>query len=143
MSKQKNQLKSSSYLDLVKQYPLLPITSDREEVAAKTLIEDLYEIEDSQGLTEEQKKYFDVLIILLEKYESQKKNKSVPDIYGVDLLKVLIKESRLRQKDLVSIFRTESIVSEILKKKGRKLTVEHIQKLADYFKCSPSAFFPR
>ncbi|NEQ86069.1 MAG: helix-turn-helix domain-containing protein, partial [Moorea sp. SIO2I5] len=48
----------------------------------------------------------------------------------------------LRQQDLVSIFKTKSIVSMILSGK-RNLTVEHIQKLADYFKCSPYAFFPR
>ncbi|RUT08934.1 hypothetical protein DSM106972_009870 [Dulcicalothrix desertica PCC 7102] len=65
----------------------------------------------------------------------------VPDIYGVELLKVLIQELDLKQKDLVPIFKTESIVSDVLNGK-RKLTVEHIQKLAELFKVSPAVFFP-
>lgn len=54
---------------------------------------------------------------------------------------VLIEESSVRQKDLVPIFKTESIVSDVLKGK-RKLTVEHIQKLGEFFNVSPAEFFP-
>jgi hypothetical protein len=54
---------------------------------------------------------------------------------------VLIAEQNLRQKDLVPIFKTESIVSDMLHH-WRKLTVEHIQKLADFFHVSPAVFFP-
>ena len=56
------------------------------------------------------------------------------------MLKVLIEERNLRQKDLVSIFKTESIVSEILNQK-RGLTVEHIQNLSQFFNVSPAVFF--
>lgn len=140
-----DQLKSSSYLDLVKELPLAPITCETEKVAAENLISILYEIEEEhQVLTEEQDKYLATLNILLEEYRSRNKKPLIPDIYGVDLLKVLIKENRLRQKDLVSIFKTESILSEILHgKKGRKLTLEHIEKLAEYFKIPSSAFLSR
>jgi HTH-type transcriptional regulator / antitoxin HigA len=65
----------------------------------------------------------------------------LPDISGVELLEVLIAEQNLRQKDLVPIFKTESIVSDVLHGR-RKLTVEHIQKLADFFHVSPAVFFP-
>ncbi|WP_017740628.1 hypothetical protein [Scytonema hofmannii] len=50
-------------------------------------------------------------------------------------------ELNLRQKDLVPIFKMESIVCHGLNGK-RKLTLEHIQKLADYFHVSPTVFFP-
>jgi HTH-type transcriptional regulator / antitoxin HigA len=53
----------------------------------------------------------------------------------------LIEGTNLKQKDLVPIFKTESIVSEVLKGK-RKLTVEHIQKLGEFFNISPAVFFP-
>jgi HTH-type transcriptional regulator / antitoxin HigA len=56
-------------------------------------------------------------------------------------LKALIAERKLRQKDLVPIFKTESIVSDILHQK-RQLTVRHIQQLAEFFQISPAAFFP-
>ncbi|AOW99404.1 hypothetical protein BJP34_07990 [Moorena producens PAL-8-15-08-1] len=129
-----------SYLDLVKEHPLLPIMSEAEEEAAKNLINLLLDLEASVELTEEQDSYLATLTVLLHDY--QRKKPLIPDIHGIDLLKLLIKEHGLRQQDLVSIFKTKSIVSMILSGK-RNLTVEHIQKLADYFKCSPSAFFPR
>ena len=48
--------------------------------------------------------------------------------------------NNLRQKDLVPIFGTESIVSEVLHGK-RQLTVEHIEKLSQRFNLSPAVFF--
>ncbi|WP_293157294.1 MULTISPECIES: transcriptional regulator [unclassified Microcoleus] len=74
-------------------------------------------------------------------YEYEQTLEPIPDIYGVELLKALIEEFELRQKDLVAIFKTESIVSDILREK-RQLTTEHIQKLAEFFYVSPAAFFP-
>jgi HTH-type transcriptional regulator/antitoxin HigA len=62
--------------------------------------------------------------------------------YHPELLKILIEERNLKQKDLTFVFKTESIVSDILKGK-RKLNKEHIQKLADFFNISPAVFFPR
>ncbi|HEY9299418.1 MAG TPA: transcriptional regulator, partial [Phormidium sp.] len=62
-------------------------------------------------------------------------------IYGVELLKVLIEEFVLRQKDLVPIFKTESIVSDVLSGK-RQLTTRHIEELAKFFHVSPAVFFP-
>lgn len=75
-------------------------------------------------------------------FEYEQKSEPIPNIYGVQLLKVLITERQLQQKDLVSIFKTESIVSDILNGK-RQLTVRHIQELAHFFNLSPAVFFPQ
>ncbi|MEH1795280.1 helix-turn-helix domain-containing protein [Nostoc sp.] len=56
------------------------------------------------------------------------------------MLQALIAEFDLRQKDLIPIFKTESIVSEVLSGQ-RKLTVRHIAGLAEFFRISPAAFF--
>jgi HTH-type transcriptional regulator/antitoxin HigA len=48
----------------------------------------------------------------------------------------------LRQKDVVPIFGSESIVSEVLHKK-RNLNKTHIEKLSKRFHVSPAVFFPR
>jgi HTH-type transcriptional regulator/antitoxin HigA len=74
-------------------------------------------------------------------YEYEHSTEPIPDIYGVELLKVLMEERGLRQRDLVPIFKTESIVFDILKNR-RQLTTKHIQELADFFHISPAAFFP-
>ncbi len=57
-------------------------------------------------------------------YEYEEKYVSIPDLSGVDLLKALINKLGLQKKDLVPIFKTESIVSAVLNGK-RKSTVEH------------------
>lgn len=75
-------------------------------------------------------------------YEYEQQQEPIPDIYGVELLKSLIEDNELRQKDLVSIFKTESIVSDILNGK-RELTKRHIEELAQFFHVSPAVFFPR
>lgn len=140
MTHEKQKKTPKRYLELVKEYPLLPIASDAEAAGALDLTNSLLDLEAAEGLTPEQDDYLAALTVLLNAYQSERKQ--VPDIHGIALLKVLIKERGLRQKDLVDVFKTESIVSAILSGK-RSLTVEHIQKLADHFECSPAAFFPR
>lgn len=95
---------------------------------------------DRGELSPEESDYLNVLGTLVFDYEQ--KTISIPDIYGVELLKVLITERQLRQKDLVPIFKTESIVSDILNEK-RQLTVRHIQELAQFFNLSPAVFLPQ
>ena len=56
------------------------------------------------------------------------------------LLRALMDANNLRQKDLVSVFGSEGIVSEILHKK-RALNKTHIEKLSKRFQISPALFF--
>jgi HTH-type transcriptional regulator/antitoxin HigA len=48
--------------------------------------------------------------------------------------------NQLKQKDLLDIFGTPSIISEVLGEK-RGLTVEHIRRLSRRFHVSPEVFF--
>jgi HTH-type transcriptional regulator/antitoxin HigA len=93
---------------------------------------------DKGDLTSEEVDFLDLLGTLV--YEYEEKHVHIPSLHGIELLKALIEESNLRQKDLVPVFKTESIVSEVLSGQ-RKLTVEHIQKLAEFFHIPPGAFF--
>jgi HTH-type transcriptional regulator / antitoxin HigA len=127
---------NTSYTNLLISFPPRPIKSEEDFEKTQVIVDKLL---DKGELTEEEQDYLFVLGMLIHEYEE--KQDLIPDIYGVELLKVLIEETNLKQKDLVSIFKTESIVSEILKGK-RKLTVEHIQKLGEFFKISPAVFFP-
>jgi HTH-type transcriptional regulator / antitoxin HigA len=47
---------------------------------------------------------------------------------------------KLRQKDLIDVFGTESIVSDVLNGK-RDLAKEHIRRLSKRFHVSPSVLF--
>ncbi len=128
--------KNTCYTNLLISFPPRPIKSEEDLEKTQVIVDNLL---DKGKLTEEEEDYLFVLGMLIHEYEE--KQDLVPDIYGVELLKVLIEEVNLKQKDLVPIFKTESIVSDVLKGK-RKLTVEHIQKLGKFFNVSPAVFFP-
>jgi HTH-type transcriptional regulator/antitoxin HigA len=57
----------------------------------------------------------------------------------VEVLKELMAANNLKQKDLLDVFGTPSIVSEILHGK-RKLTTEHIRRLSRRFHVSAGVF---
>ncbi|MEA5599201.1 transcriptional regulator [Rivularia sp. UHCC 0363] len=126
----------NNYTNLLISFPPRPIKTEEDLEKIQEIVDNLL---DKRELTEDEEDYLHLLGILIEEYEE--KQDLVPDIYGVELLKALIVESNLKQKDLIPIFKTESIVSDILKGK-RKMTVEHIQKSAELFHLSPAVFFP-
>ncbi|WP_235115652.1 helix-turn-helix domain-containing protein [Desmonostoc muscorum] len=123
------------YIELLKSFPPRPITSEEEFLATQKVIDSLI---DKGQLTLDEQDYLNVLGTLV--YEYEQKYHSIPDIHGVELLQALIAEFDLQQKDLIPIFKTESIVSEVLSGQ-RQLTVNHIGKLAEFFNISPAAFF--
>ena len=128
---------TDKYIQLLQQFPPRTISNDEELEATQVVIDELL---DRGELSPEESDYLNVLGTLVFDYEQ--KTISIPDIYGVELLKVLITERGLLQKDLVPIFKTESIVSDILNGK-RQLTLRHIQELAQFFNLSPAVFLPQ
>jgi HTH-type transcriptional regulator/antitoxin HigA len=88
--------------------------------------------------TSEEEKYAEVVMTLIEAYEEE--HHSIPDASPIEVLRTLMDAHDLLQKDLVSIFGSESIVSEVLHKK-RDLNKTHIAKLSKRFNVSPAVFF--
>jgi HTH-type transcriptional regulator / antitoxin HigA len=125
------------YIDLVNEFPPRPIRSKADFIAVQKVVDALL---DAGQLSSDRREYLNLLGIIIHEYEE--KIVEVPDIYGVDLLHVLVEEWGLKQKELVPIFKTESIVSAVLNGR-RQLTVEHIEKLSDFFHISPAVFFPK
>ncbi|MEL7226266.1 MAG: transcriptional regulator [Cyanobacteria bacterium P01_D01_bin.36] len=124
-----------SYTSLLLAFPPRPINTEEQFLATQNAIDDLI---DKGTLTEDEQDYLNLLGTLVASYEEQ--FVEIPDISGVEILKVLIEENNLRQKDLTPIFKTESIVSDVINHK-RNLTVEHIQALSKFFHISPAVFF--
>jgi HTH-type transcriptional regulator/antitoxin HigA len=75
---------------------------------------------------------------LVEAYEEE--HRCIPNASPVEVLRTLMDANDLRQKDLVPVFGSESIVSEVLHKK-RDLNKTHIEKLSKRFNVSPAVFF--
>jgi len=112
-----------------------PITSERQHEQYLSVLDKLAS---NPHPTTEEEKYAEVLLTLIEAYEEE--HHSIPDASPVEVLRALMEANGLRQKDLVPIFGSESIVSEVLHKK-RALNKTHIEKLSKRFHVSPAVFF--
>ncbi|HXY23917.1 MAG TPA: hypothetical protein VEI73_04655 [Candidatus Acidoferrum sp.] len=112
-----------------------PITSDRQHEEYLTVLDKLAS---KDNPTSEEEKYAEVLLTLIEAYEEE--HHFIPDASPLEVLRALMDANDLRQKDLVPIFGSESIVSEVLHKK-RGLNKTHIEKLSKRFRVSPAVFF--
>ena len=112
-----------------------PITSERQHQEYLSVLDQL----SAQELpTSEEEKYSEVLMTLVEAYEEE--HYPIPDASPLEVLRALMGAHNLRQKDLVPIFGSEGIVSEVLHKK-RELNKTHIEKLRARFRVSPAVFF--
>lgn len=80
----------------------------------------------------------ELLTLLIEDFEE--KHYGLKAASPVEVLNELMLANNLKQKDLVDVFGTPSIVSEVLSGK-RKLNAEHIRKLSRRFHISPELFF--
>ena len=89
------------------------------------------------NLTQDDRDYLNVLGTLV--YDYEQKHEPMPVLKGIALLKALMVEDNIQEKDLVDIFESESWVSEMMDGK-RELTASQIQKLAKFFHLSPVAF---
>src|SRR5437870_5059049 len=114
-----------------------PVTSERQHEEYLSVLDKLAS---KDNPTSEEEKYAEVLLTLIEAYEED--HHSIPDAPPVEVLRALMEANDLRQKDLVPIFGSESIVSEVLHKK-RGLNKTHIEKLSKRFRVSPAVFFSR
>ena len=112
-----------------------PITSDLQHEEYLSVLDKL--ASKDQPTTEEEK-YAQVLMTLIEVYEEE--HHLIPDASPLEVLRALMDANELRQKDLVPIFGSESIVSEVLHKK-RDLNKTPIEKLSARFHVSPAVFF--
>src|SRR6266853_878274 len=112
-----------------------PIASQRQREQYLSVLDKLASKENP---TREEEKYAEVLMTLIEAYEEQ--HHAIPDASPIEVLRALMDANDLHHKDLVPIFGSESIVSEVLHKK-RALNKNHIEKLSKRFNVSPAVFF--
>ncbi len=111
------------------------IRDERQNQAYVRLLEKLTS---KKSVTPAEEKLIELLAVLIEDFEA--KHFPVPEATPIAIIRHLMEAHGLRQKDLVSIFGTESIASEVLHGK-RELTKEHIRRLSARFGVSPAVFF--
>lgn len=112
-----------------------PITSARQHEEYLSVLDQLAA---KAHPTREEEEYAELLITLVEAYEDE--HYRIPDASPLEVLRALMEANNLRQKDLISVLGSESIVSEVLRGK-RNLNKAHIEKLSKRFRVSPAVFF--
>jgi HTH-type transcriptional regulator/antitoxin HigA len=126
---------AANYAALLSETRPQVIRDERQNQAYVRLLEKLTS---KKSVTRAEEKLIELLAVLIEDFEA--KHFRVPEATPVAIIRHLMEAHGLRQKDLVSIFGTESIASEVLHGK-RELTKEHIKRLSARFGVSPAVFF--
>lgn len=121
--------------EMIKQGAPHVIHSD-EELAEYTKA--LIELTAKADPTPEQEQAMELLTLLIERYESE--HYPVPDADPVDVLRFLLDQNGLSQRDIAAELGSESTVSLVLSRK-RRLNRDHIERLSRRFHVSPSVFF--
>jgi HTH-type transcriptional regulator/antitoxin HigA len=88
-------------------------------------------------LSQAERDLYDTLGVLIEDFE--KKAYKLRAAAPIKVIKELMAANGLKQKDLIGVFETASVASEVLKGK-RGLTTDHIRRLSKRFNISPAIF---
>ena len=124
---------TAAYKTLLAEAAPQTIRTEAENDAAIRMIEEL----EKGGAAE--RKLADLLTVLVEAFEEEHYPVS-RKVTPREILKELMEANGLKQKDMLDVFVTPSIVSEVLRGK-RNLTIHHIKKLSKRFHVSTDLFF--
>jgi len=125
-----------AYSALLKRFPPQVIRSEEQNEAYIRVLHDL-DLRCAEW-TSEERDLADLLALLIESYEEQ--HYALPRSSPLGAIEFLMDRHGLKQKDMVDVFGSASIVSEVMSGK-RELNKEHIRRLSERFCVSPELFF--
>ena len=127
---------SAEYSALLSKFPPKVIRTEEENESYTEILREFDRRSDTLTLAEQE--LAGLLTLLIEDFEE--KRFQLPRAEPVETLRFLMEQHGLAQKDLVDVFGTPSIISEILSGK-RELNREQIKRLSVRFQVSPELFF--
>lgn len=87
-------------------------------------------------MTAEQKSLADLLTLLIERYEQRC---DLGHAEPIEALRTLMEERGLRRRDLIEVFGSSSVASDVMNGK-RGISKQHARRLADFFHVPVSLF---
>ena len=111
------------------------IESQEELERTEKIIDTL--LSKGENLSPEEEKLLDLLSDLVERYEDE--HFPFPEVPPNEILKFLMEQNDLKQSDLLHIFGSSGITSEVVNGK-RAISKAQAKKLAEYFKVSVELF---
>jgi HTH-type transcriptional regulator/antitoxin HigA len=109
------------------------IRTDREN---ERLIAEMERIDSLPHATPEQEALSELITLLVEEYE---RRYDIGHAEPIDALKHLMEDRGLRQRDLIPVFGSSSVASDVLNGK-REISKEHARRLATFFSVPASLF---
>jgi HTH-type transcriptional regulator/antitoxin HigA len=125
-----------AYAELLAKVPPRVIHTEEENEDYTAALYDL--LQNHADLSPEERDLAEVLTLLIEDFEE--KHYQLPKATPLEVISFLMDQHGLKQKDLVDVFGTASIVSEVLSG-NRDLAKVHIARLSERFHVSPELFF--
>jgi len=111
----------------------------RSEEQLEAYTRALYRLTSEPRPTPAQVEAIELLTLLIERYEEE--HYAIPSASPSEVVRFLLDQHGLKQRDLAAEMGGESVVSEVLSGK-RKLNATHIELLSRRFHVSPAVFFP-
>ena len=109
------------------------IETDEEN---ERIIRELEQLDSLSSMTPEQESLAELLTVLVERFERRYEPQPVPPL---ESLKALMEDRGLRQRDLIAVFGSSSVASDVLNGK-RAISKQHARKLAEHFNVPVSLF---
>lgn len=120
---------------VVKVLPTAIRSEDEYEIMLANVDELMNKSENS--LSPEEERLLETLAILVESYEDEQY--PMPKVSPVETLKFLMEENGYKQKDIVHIFGSSGVASEVVNGK-RSISKAQAKKIAEFFKVSVELF---
>ena len=127
---------SDDYLELIRMFPIRPITSAREHAAAQAILDRLAGRGD---LTKGQLDYLAALVRFVEDYERDRFRLTAKGLTPVELLRYLMEQNDMSTSDLGHVLGSRGLASEVLNGK-RGLSKALIRRLSERFRVDPALF---
>ncbi len=128
-------LEKKTYGELLAAIQPRVIYTEEENEFFLSVIENLMEL--GEDLTPEQGRLLDLLVALVEDFEDQ--HYQLKQATPHEILIELMTERNLRQKDLLAIFKSKGIASEVINGK-RSISKAQAKELGHFFNVSPAVF---
>ena len=127
------------YLALVREFPLKKLRTEHDHAEALEVSGRL--IGSAKKLSTGQSQYLDALVVLIRECERANHDPQLPVPNGVDVLKHLIAEHGMTQRQLAHLLGVGDSTASVILSGSRDLTKSHIARLSRHFGVGVGAFF--
>ncbi len=109
-----------------------------EQLAEYTAV--LFNLTAKSDPTRDEEEAIELLTLLIDRYETERY--PLPDVEPAEMLRFLLDQNGLSQRDVAADLGSETTVSLVLSG-ARSMSRDHIARLSARFHVSPAVFFPR